>query len=180
MFSLIDGDPSQAHAIEQTLWCKYLVVMSWLGRGEGFPRWWPHAPIKRNLGRDCVRQQILSSSVYLFVFFAFSRMGRNLVDLCEQFQQVIIAQFVCPTSRQSPIIDTVHSHLLRQDPDHNIVNFRLSECLRDLVFYSVLLALPNGSFIQNFSFGCGFPFFHKSHYDCHGWDNFFLVHRRSK
>ena len=153
---------------------------SWLGRGEGFPRWWLHAPIKRNPDRDCVRQQISSSSVYLFVFFAFSRMGRNLVDLCEQFLQVIIAQFVCPTSRQSPIIDTVHSYLLRQDPDHNIVNFRWSECLRDLVFYSVLLALPNGSFIQNFSFGCGFPFFHKSHYDCHGWDNFFLVHRRSK
>lgn len=77
-------------------------------------------------------------------------MGRNLVDLCEQFQQVIIAQFVCPTSRQSPIIDTVQSHLLRQDPDHNIVNFRLSECPRDSVFYSVLLALPNGSFIQIF------------------------------
>ena len=77
-------------------------------------------------------------------------MGRNLVDLCEQFLQVIIAQFVCPTSRQSPIIDTVHSYLLRQDPDHNIVNFRWSECPRDSVFYSVLLALPNGSFIQIF------------------------------
>ena len=153
---------------------------SWLGRGEGFPRWWPHAPIKRNLGRDCVRQQILSSSVYLFVFFAFSRMGRNLVDLCEQFQQVIIARFVCPTSRQSPIIDTVHSHLLRQDPDHNIVNFRLSECPRGFGILFCSISFTQWLFYSNFSFGCGFPFFHKSHHDCHGWDNFFLVHRRSK